>query len=320
LKLLVTGASGFIGTHFVEHALIESPGASICNMDCGSPKLPSHAKFWVAGDILDRTWVSEVISSFQPTHLVHFAARTDMDGKTVQDYRVNVEGTSNIIDAILTTPSIERAIFTSTQYVVGPGPLATHVWEHRPHTVYGKSKCMMEDIVRNANLPFHWTIVRPTNVWGPWHPRYAQEIWQVLKGGYYFHPGGQGVFRAYGYVGNVVDQIWKVMQSDSAIIDKNAFYVGDPTDDILKWTTAFSLALTGKKPRIVPRFILRSLALAGDAVKATGASFPLFSSRYRSMTQDYRVIMEPTYNVIGRPRFSLEQGVQETLAWLKTQG
>ena len=321
MRILFTGASGFIGTHFVELIRREEPSAAICNIDLVTPKLKEHESFWVQGDILDAARVAEVFAEFKPTHVIHMAATTDANGTTLEYYKVNTTGSGNVIAAIQQTPSIEKIIFISTQYVVGPGIVPTSIRDHRPHTVYGQSKCVMEDMIHEAQLTPQWTIVRPTNIWGSWHPRYAQEFWLVLKKGRYVHPGGKGVHRAYGYVGNIVEQMWAILQKDSASVNHQIFYVGDPVDDIIQWVSAFSIELTGKKPRIVPRFVLRSIALVGDvAIKAGISSFPLFTSRYHSMTQEYLVNMEPTFKVLGKPKYSLQEGVRLTSQWLKTQG
>ena len=250
--------------------------------------------------------------------MVHLAARTDTDGNNIEDYRVNTEGSANLIAAARECGTVERVVFISTQYVVGPGSLPASPREHRPHTVYGASKCRMENMVWESGLACTWTIGRPTNIWGSWHPRYPREFWRVLRDGRYLHPGGRPVLRAYGYVGNVVDQIWKLLTWSQNSVDRKVFYLGDPLDDISTWVTAFSYALRGKKPRTVPRPFLRALALFGDLVKKAGYPFPLFSSRYRSMTQDYRVDMAPTYATLGQPRFTLQEGVEATVEWLQT--
>jgi hypothetical protein len=51
----------------------------------------------------------------------------------------------------------------------------------------------------------------------------------------------------------------------------------------------------------------------------TGKPFYITSSRYRSMVTDYVTPMDQTYALLGQPKFSLEQGVAETVAWLHTQ-
>ena len=95
-----------------------------------------------------------------------------------------------------------------------------------------------------------------------------------MKQGRYVHPGGAPVTRCYGYVGNVVDQVMTILNRRDGSLDRKTFYVGDPPDDIYQWTNAFSLALTGKKVRVVPRPVLRSVGLVGDVVIAAGGKFP----------------------------------------------
>jgi nucleoside-diphosphate-sugar epimerase len=142
----------------------------------------------------------------------------------------------------------------------------------------------------------------------------------VVKKGRYFHPGGAPVVRAYGYVGNVAEYTLRILAAPADVVSGKTFYVGDPPDDIKQWVSAFTKAITGRKPRVVPRPVLRAIALLGDIVKLTGRPFPLFSSRYRSMTQSYLVDMTPTIASLGEAKYSLEEGVKETVEWLKSQG
>jgi nucleoside-diphosphate-sugar epimerase len=283
--------------------------------------LSKHLPYWHKSDLLELSTFMDAVKEFRPTHAIHMAARTDDSGVTLDDYRVNIEGSANFIKAIKAAGSVERTVFYSTQYVVRAGQLAQSDREYRPVNTYGESKKEMEEMIRqDTNLPGVWTIVRPTNIWGPWHPRYAQEFWLVVKKGRYVHPGGEPVVRAYGYVGNVVEYTLKILVEPADAVSSKTFYVGDPPADILNWVSAFSKALTGRPPRVVPRPVLRGIALIGDIIKSTGRSFPLFSSRYRSMTQSYLVDMSPTFAVLGSPKYSLEEGVNETVEWLKSQG
>ncbi len=242
-----------------------------------------------------------------------------MFGSSVGDYAANHVGTQNVIKAIEATPSVARAVFTSSQFVVGPGLLPQDELDFRPHTIYGQSKVLSEQAVRAARLRCVWTIVRPTNIWGPRHPRYPHEFWRVLKQGRYFHPGGRRVTRCYGYVGNVAEQILRILGSEAQQVDGRVFYVGDAPVDLYEWTNAFSLELTGKPVRVVPRPALRGAAMVGDVVVACGGRFPIFSSRYRSMTEDYVTPMEPTFDVLGPSPTCMQDGVRETVKWLRQE-
>jgi GlcNAc-P-P-Und epimerase len=321
MKVFITGGSGFIGTRVIEELLRVFPGADVLNVDREKPHVKEHLPYWHGGDLLQPSTFIDAVRAFRPTHAIHMAARTDSDGSDLDYYRVNTEGSANFIAAIKAAGSVQRTIYYSTQYVVRAGPLPQCDREYHPVNLYGESKRRMEEMIRqDTTLPGIWTIVRPTNIWGPWHRRYAQEFWLVVKKGRYVHPGGAAVVRAYGYVGNVAEYTVKILAAPAAMVTGRTFYLGDPPADIKLWASAFTQALTGREPHVVPRPILRGIALIGDMIRSTGQPFPLFTSRYRSMTQSYLVEMAPTINLFGNGRYSLEEGVRETVEWLKSLG
>jgi nucleoside-diphosphate-sugar epimerase len=234
-------------------------------------------------------------------------------------YRVNTEGTRNVLDAIRATSSVERTIITSTQFVCAPGRLPKDDTDYFPETVYGRSKVITEELTRTANLPACWTIIRPTNIWGPWHMRYRREFWRVLQRGLYLHPGRQPVIRSYGYVRNLISQIQKIFEAPRATVHGKTFYLGDRPINLLDWVNGFARALTGREVRVVPRSLMRGLALFGDIPTAvTGKPFLINSSRLRSMTTNYETPMEPTFEALGESPYSLEEGIKETVEWLRT--
>jgi nucleoside-diphosphate-sugar epimerase len=316
-RLLVTGGSGFIGSNFMD-ALLDRD-EEVLNLDLAAPEDERHLRSFRQTDLLDRESVSRVVLGFKPTHVVHFAGRTDMIGASIEDYVANHVGTANLLAVLRESDSLQQVVFTSSQFVVGPGHLPRDVFDYRPHTIYGESKVLSEQAIWKADLAPTWTIIRPTNIWGPRHPRYPQEFWRVLKQGRYFHPGGCTVRRCYGYVGNVVEQIFTILAAERAQVDRKVFYVGDDAIELIEWTNAFSRALTGRPVRVAPRSVVRGMALLGDALVACGAHPPLYTSRFQSMTQDYLTPMRPTFEALGKPKISLEEGVRATVEWLQRQ-
>jgi nucleoside-diphosphate-sugar epimerase len=162
-----------------------------------------------------------------------------------------------------------------------------------------------------------WTLTRPTNIWGPWHPRYPQEFWLVLRKGLYIHPGGRPAIRCYGYVKNVIDQMMKILEATPALVNKKVYYLSDPPIPLSDWVSGFSLAITGRPPRVIPRSLFKALAATGTLLNSVGIHFPITLSRYKSMTEDYfSPVEKTTIQVFGSPPYSLQEGIRETVDWL----
>jgi nucleoside-diphosphate-sugar epimerase len=317
MKVLITGGSGFIGINLIEYLLDNN--IDFLNIDIKLPEKSSQAQYCTKVDIMDKAQLNQAFKEYKPTHVIHLAARTDTDSDVLEDYKTNTEGTANVLEAIKITPSIERVIITSTQFVLKPGPLPKSDIDFDPHTTYGQSKVITEKLTRDANFACCWTLIRPTNVWGPWHPRYPKEFWRVLRKGIYFHPGKKPVIRSYAYIGNVVNQIMKIFDAPQEKVNKKVFYVGDKPINLYAWVNGFSNKLKGKNVRIVPRSLIRILGYAGDVLSLFKIKFPIKSSRFTSMTQDYLTPMEATFEALGSPPYSLEEGIDATVKWLNKE-
>jgi len=319
MRALITGGSGFIGTNLVDGLL--QHGWEILNVDIQEPVKLEHTGSWLKADILDVDVIGKVFDDFKPDTVIHLAARTTTDSNQLNDYVVNTKGTATILDAVGATSSVAKVIMTSTQFVYGPGSLPNGDSDYNPHTIYGQSKVVSEELTRRANLNCHWTIIRPTNVWGPWHPRYDKEFWHILKKGLYVHPKtSKPVIRSYGYVGNVVWQIEEILKAQSDKVHGRVLYLGDKPISQIEWVNAFSVAITGHKVRVVPSSLLWGLGFLGSILSRFRIGFPMTLSRYHSMTRDYIVPMDPTFNTLGLPPFSIEEGVEATVKWLDDRG
>lgn len=317
MKILLTGGSGFIGTNFVG---MYRCFYDIVNLDLRPPPVEAYRKHWVDCDILDRRRLVDVFCAERPNAVVHLAARTDTDGVTLDDYVANTDGTRNIIFAVKAAPGIQRLMVTSTQFVNQTSFPPANDQDFAPDTVYGQSKVITERLVRAARLPCPWVIIRPTNVWGPYHFRYQTEFWNVLRKGYYLHPASrQPVIRSYGYVENVCWQIKRLLEVPMGDFHGQVYYVGDRPIDLREYVDLWSRKLTGRPARNVPREFLAVVAAFGTTLKFVGIRFPLTLSRLQSMTTCNPAPMEKSFNKLGDPPYSLDIGIDRTIAWLKAQ-
>jgi len=313
MRLLVTGGSGFIGTNFM--AFYIAKGIPLVNLDWNPPLNPEHEPWWKQGDIMDEKRMGELFREFKPTHVVHLAARADTDDTDIAAYQQNDIGTERLLRVVKSTPSIERLIITSTQFVCEAGYQPKDDLDFKPFTVYGETKRRNEIAVRAAGLTCAWTIIRPTTIWGPFSLRYRDIMFKVMRKGLYFHPSNQKVIRSYGYVGNVVWQIDRMLMLPKEQMNGKVYYVGDQPFDLRIWVDAISKRLTGKPVRYIPSWLVRSIAFGGDILKLLHIPFPITTGRYRSMTSDYITPMDRTIAAVGEAPFSLEKAVDETITW-----
>jgi nucleoside-diphosphate-sugar epimerase len=309
---VVTGGSGFIGTHLVD-ALLRH-GHRVLNLDRRPPKLADHEDVWRRCDLLDGSATADHLGRLPDYVLVHLAARTDTTSDRVEDYADNHVATARLLDAAAGTRLV-HAVVTSTQYVIRPGLPVHDLQDYAPHTAYGESKVRVErDVRARAGLP--WTIVRPTNVWGPWHPAFPDELWRYIERGVYRHPRGDQVVRAYAWVGTVVQQILGIVaRRDRA--SGGTYYLGDPPIPMREWVGEFSRELRGEPPRELPRAVFVAAARAGDVLDRVGLRAPMTSRRWYSMSTSDAVPLQPTYDLLGVPRTDWRAGVRETVEWLR---
>lgn len=318
-RFLITGANGFIGTNFVK--ALRNAGAApytAALLDIAKPKISlNHGETWYNTNILDEYAVDQVFAAVHPHIVIHLAAETDYQPElTMEDYLVNTKGARHIFNAC-EKYQVEFLVHTSTQFV-NQARLPVSDTDFAPHTVYGESKVAAEQLLREGPYTFNWCIIRPTNIWGPYHLRYPYEFWRVLRDGKYLHPGTKKVIRSYGYVKNVCWQIMQILsRKEEPGITRGVLYVGDKPVPMIEWANDFSLAITKKNVRVVPSFLVYLLAAAGSGLRKLGIRFPITLSRYQSMTTDNPAPMEKTFTLLGVPPYTQKEGVKETTDWLK---
>src|SRR5450759_277059 len=319
-RIALTGASGFIGTHLVN--ILADAGSQVLNLDVKPPKLNAHRPYWSKVDVTNSADVIASLSAFKPTQVIHLAARTDTLSDDVDKYRVNWIGAENLSEACVEL-SVPRFVHVSTQYVHAVELEPRSDVEFSPFTAYGESKVKSEKLVRDVldGSSVTWTIVRPTNIWGAYHPRYADEFWKVLSRGQYLHPAlAKSPIRAYGYVENVAWQLRGLLELDDPRVHEHVFYVGDRPLRLDDWVDTFSRLLRGAPARRVPLSVLKAIAAVGDSAKLLGLPAPLTRSRLRNMVESSAAPMGPIHDLLGDPPFSLNDGVCRTGTWLLELG
>ena len=160
MKLLITGAIGLYGSKLA--GLAVEKGVEVYSSDV--QEMPVSGTF-VKIDVSNREMVSEAFKQFKPDVVVHAATLTDVDKCELNKelaWKINVEGTRNIIDAAKSTGSF--LIYISTDYVFN-GEKGMYTEQDKPDPIqyYGETKLKAEELVKTLDEYF---IARPSVIYG----------------------------------------------------------------------------------------------------------------------------------------------------------
>lgn len=304
---LVTGGCGFIGSHVAEHCLKLGHRVVVLDDLSGGfeDNLPKGVTF-IKGSITDHTLIDELFSQFSFTYVYHLAAYA-AEGLSHfirrYNYLNNVVGSINLINASVTSGTVERFVFTSSIAVYGPNQLPmTEDLTPQPEDPYGIAKYAVElDLhaaFRMFELPF--TIFRPHNVYGE-----KQNLWdryrnvigifmnQILNDQPMTIFGDGQQTRAFSYIDDVAPIIAKCVHVEAAV--NETFNIGaDQPHSVIELAYEVARAL-GREPRI------RHLPPRQEVVHA-----------YASHEKVRRVFQPPA-------PIPLCEGVRRMAAWAKTK-
>jgi GlcNAc-P-P-Und epimerase len=313
-KFLITGGSGFIGTNLITKLLKEQH--QVVSIDIKDPKLKEHTAIFRKVNLCNRQELESVVLSFDPTYVIHLGARTDLNGKSLEEYDANIGGVKNLLYVLDQLKNIKKVIFASSMYVCHPGYVPQDFNDFMPHTIYGESKVLTEKAITDWNPKYNWTIIRPTSIWGPYFDEPYNLFFKIVLSRKYFHMGSKACRKTYGYIDNFIYQLESIIASDRDQTDKKIFYLGDYEPyNITSWADEIA-GTKNIKIHNIPYSVFVMTAFFGDCLKLIRIKFPMTSFRLKNMTTDNFFDLSDIRKLAPHLPVSRNLGTKKTVNWM----
>jgi nucleoside-diphosphate-sugar epimerase len=244
--LLVTGASGFLGQNILK-GMGGKKDIRILTTDLEKTKKIYPGYEIVRGDVTDPRTLDGIGKGVDT--IIHLAGLVSYTKPRGELFRVNVEGTRNVLEAC---PNAKKIMFSSSVAVYGDvRGIADEDYRNKPKTPYGESKREAENIIRDSNLES--VIFRIAPVYGKGSPYWFKNLGLLEKG--FPIPKTTNLTHVV-HVSNVVQAFRLGLKKDSKgtynIADKKPVKFVDFAESLVR--------LLGNEPKTMPMWLVKSLA------------------------------------------------------------
>lgn len=325
-KILITGASGFVGSFLVEEALKRNLEVHAGVRKTSSRRyLQDHRIQFFEVDFEDVDGMASRLRTLQFDYIIHNAGIVGAPNRA--DYfRVNYEYSRKFVDAIkLAELKLEKFTYTSSLAAFGPASntdleeVVTEDKHPQPITTYGKSKLKSEAFLKSQKeLP--WLIIRPTAVYGP-RETDIFSFFQIVNKNLETYIGFEKQQLTFIYVKDLVRVMLDATLSE---IRQKAYFIADgdthPAQDLGKYGKQYLKKETLKIQ--VPTTLVQTIAFIAESIgKATG-KMPTFNlekvAELKSL--NWKCDIQPSIADFDfQPQYNLQKGLAETIEWYKKE-
>lgn len=332
-RLLITGSSGFIGSHMLREAraagyelwVAVRAGAQLERLEREGIRYV-EVNYYDAEQMRSAFHVLSAQYPGEPLwHYVIHNAGITKTARLEEFQEVNAEHTLRLLSALIDLPQPpERFVLMSSLSSYGDihrddTPLRADD-PQRPTTRYGRSKCLAEHYTEQSGLPF--TILLPTGVYGPGDKDYLMSL-RGIAGGINAMAGCQTQYLTFVHGADVARAALHVLSRPEAegeryIVSDGATYTDIEYGRLVQ-------RLLGRRRVLhlrVPLPLLWGVCQLGSLwARLSGKVTPLNRDKYPILAQrNWRCDPSPLIALGWRPRYDLEEGLRDTLEVARAQG
>jgi nucleoside-diphosphate-sugar epimerase len=327
-KILITGASGFIGSFLVEEAIKRNYEvyAGIRNTSKITYLKDSRIQFFKA-DLADKEAIKSNLTQFGKFDFIIHNAGITKTCKKSDFEKVNFHYTKNLIEALYETNNIpDKFIQISSLAAYGPGNKKTLkpiqlTDMPKPISLYGKSKLKTEQYIESLK-GFPYLIFRPTGVYGPREKDYYV-MYKSIKQGLETYIGTSKQQITFIYVKDLSKLVIGALESN---ITCKSYFVSD-----LKEYTAYEFNWLIKRvldkktiTLVLPIFLVKLIAYLSEKISCFlfGKIPTLNTEKIKEISQKNWLCnssdLVKDFNF--QPEYDLGKGVSEAIEWYKMEG
>jgi 2-alkyl-3-oxoalkanoate reductase len=314
--ILITGISGFIGSHFAERCAKEGLQVKgLCRRPQDVEWLENERIEIIKGDLVNQNDIENALSSCKVVvHTAGWSGSIDVPSELA--WYTNVTSTKLLIDASLKS-GVKLFVFISSVAVYGINnePI---LYESMPTPqigeLYPDSKIEAERIVKNSGIPF--IIIRPGSIYGPRGKGWTIDVINKMKKGQFVF-GNSGGKITPGFIDNFIDGLWLCLFSEMAIgkifnlCDDEAMTYDAYYSEYAKMLGMESIPVLSKWKVIIAKSIFASIIRKMLGRSSVGK----WSNHFRFNPSKFSI--KNANEVLGyTPKVTFEEGILITKKWL----
>lgn len=314
---IVTGASGFVGSHLVEKLLdLNYHVRVLARKESQLQWLKEKPLEIVRCEYNDLDCLANATKDVN--YIFHVAGVIKAKKKDLY-YKGNVETTKNLLIASQSAKKLKRFVLISSQAAAGPSSIQnpkTEEMDCYPVTTYGKSKLQAEEEVKKYEGKIPFTIVRPSAVYGPRDPE-SLIFFKSIKNGWQPMIGFQEKYVSLVHVSDLIEGIMLAAQSDKSI--GQTYFISSERGYSWRELGDITAKILGKRViRIkIPHLIVYLVAGFSQVINyfqndATILNF----EKANEIVEQWVCSVEKAKRELGySQKIDLENGIRQTLEW-----